>query len=128
MLIAKLNAYGFDYNALFLVNNYLYNRKQRTKIGEDYSSWSDTILGVHQESILGPLIFNIYINDIFYFIEETTITNYAEDNTPYTCDKSIALVTSRLENDGNHLEQSLKANYLKSNEDKCQLLLNINSI
>ena len=58
----------------------------------------------------------------------TTITNYADDNIPYTRDKFSDVVTSRLENDWNHLEQWFKANYLKSNEDKCQLLLNINSI
>ena len=127
LLIAKLHAYGMDYNALLLINNYLFGRKQRTKISDVYSKWSDIILGVPQGSILGPLLFNIYINDIFYFIEATKITNYADDNTPYTCEKSIDLVLSKLEIDSNNLGQWFKANYLKSNEDKCQLLLNLNS-
>ena len=128
LLIAKLNAYGFDYDALLLINDYLSERKQRTKIGEVYSAWSDIILGVPQGSILGPLLFNIYINDIFYFMEATTITNYADDNTPYICDKTIDLVLTRLETDANNLGQWFKANYLKSNEDKCQLLLNLDSV
>ena len=81
LLIAKLNAYGFDYTALSLINNYLSDRKQCNKIGEAFSKWSDIIIGVPQGSILGPL-FNIYINDIFYFSDATTITNYADDNTP----------------------------------------------
>ena len=127
LLIAKLHAYGVDYNALLLINNYLSDRKQRTKIGEFYSSWSNITLGVPQGSILGPLLFNIYINDLFYFVEETEITNHADDNTPYICDKSIHLVISRLEKDLINLGHWFKANYLKSNEDKCQLLLNINS-
>ena len=124
MLIAKLNAYGFDYNALRLIYNYLSDRKQRTKIDESYSNWTDIILGVPQGSILGPLLFNIYI---FYFTKVTIITNFADDNTLYICDKSIDLVISKLEKDFNNLGQWFKANYFKSNEDKCKLLLNINA-
>ena len=127
LLIAKLNAYGFDYNALRLIHNYLSDRKQRIKIGEAYSSWIEIILGVPRGSILGPLLFNIYINDIFHFTEEATIANFADDNTPYICDKSIDLVLSKLEKDTKNLNQWFKANFLKSNEDKCQLLLNTNS-
>ena len=58
LLIAKLNAYGFDYNALSMINNYLVDRKQRAKIGNVFSKWSDIIIGVPQGSILGPLLFN----------------------------------------------------------------------
>ena len=129
LLIAKLHAYGFDYNALLLINNYLSGRKQSlfAKIGEFYSSWSNITLGVPQGSILGQLLFNIYINDLFYFVEGTEITNYDDDNTTYICDKSIDLVISRPEKDLINLGHWFKAYYLKSNEDKCQLLLNINS-
>ena len=123
LLIVKLDAYGFDYNALRLIYNYLSDRKQRTRIDESYSNWTDIILGVPQGSILGPLLFNIYINDIFYFTEVTTITNFADDNTLYICDKSIDLVISKLEKDSNNLGQWFKANYFKSNE----LLLNRNA-
>ena len=90
LLIAKLNAYGFDYNALSMINNYLSDRKQRTIIGNVFSKWSNIIIGVPQVSILGPLLFNIYINDIFYFSDATTITNNADDNTPYACDTTCS--------------------------------------
>ena len=59
-LIAKLDAYGFDKNALKLVNSYLSNRKQRVKINNKYSSWSEILFGAPQGSILGPLLFNIF--------------------------------------------------------------------
>ena len=119
LLITKLNAW-FDYNALSMINNYLSDRKQHTKIGNVFSKWSDIIIGVPQGSILGPLLFNIYINDIFYFSDATTITNYADDNTPYACDTTADLVISRLENDSSKLGHWFKYNYLKCNEGKCQ--------
>ena len=106
-----------------LINCFLSGRRQRTKIGTAFSKWADIILGVPQGSILGPLLFNIYINDIFFFTEETGITNYADDNTPYVCDKTVELVISCLENDSLKLCHWFKHNYLQCNEDKCHLLL-----
>ena len=91
LMVAKLHAYGFEYNALSLIYSYLSGRRQRTKFGTAFSKWADIIFGVPQGSILGPLLFNIYINDIFFVTEETSITNYADDNTPYARDKSVEL-------------------------------------
>ena len=60
LLTAKLNAYGFTMSTLRLINDYLSNRKQRTKIENTYSTWLDIIFGVPQGSILGPLLFNVF--------------------------------------------------------------------
>ena len=67
LLIAKLNAYGFSNDALNLINDFLTGRKQRTKINESFSTCQEIIYGVPQGSILGPSLFNVYINDLFLF-------------------------------------------------------------
>ena len=65
LLIAKLAAYGFDYLSLRIMESFLSNRQQRTKINNVFSRHSEIIYGVLQGSILGPLLFNVYICDIF---------------------------------------------------------------
>ena len=68
ILLAKLKAYGFSNQALRLLQSYLCNRFQRSTINSSFSSWNEVITGVPQGSILGPLFFNIFLNDIFLFI------------------------------------------------------------
>ena len=86
LLIAKLHAYCFCKKALILIKSYLSNKWQRTKINYSYSSWTELLLGVPQGSILGPLLFNINLNDLFFLALDTDICNIADDNTLYTCD------------------------------------------
>ena len=70
LLVAKLNAYGFTLPALKLVHDYFSDRKQRTRINNSYSTWFQIFFGVSQGSILGPLLFDIYLanfSSIFHF-------------------------------------------------------------
>ena len=83
LLIAKLKAFEFSLTVLKLVHNCLSNRKQRTKINSTYSSLLEIIFGVPEGSILGPLLFNIVLTDLFFIIEETDIASYADNNAPY---------------------------------------------
>ena len=89
LLVAKFEAYGMYKTGLNLIHNYLSNRKQRTKINSSYSDWYDIVRGVPQGSILGPLLFNLFINDLFLFIERTNICNFADDNTIYSCQNDL---------------------------------------
>ena len=96
MLIAKLNAYGLSLSALKPVYSYLQNRKQRTKIGPSYSLWEKIVAGVPQGSILGPLLFNIFLCDLFLSIENNYFTNYADDTIPYVIGNDPDGVVSEL--------------------------------
>ena len=75
------------------------NRSQRIKIGNTYSDWENLIKGVPKGSILGPVLFNVFINDIFYIVQDSTIYNYADDNTLSYCDFDVDNLVKTLEND-----------------------------
>ena len=96
LLIAKIHAYGFSYSSLKLIYDYLTGRMQRTKVNESYSSWLEVRFGVPQGSILGPLLFNIYIYIYIYIKFE--MMNFADDNSLYNTNLSIGKVIENLEN------------------------------
>ena len=70
------------------MHNYLTERKYKTKVNDSFSHFIDSLLGV-QGSILGPLLFNIYICDLFLSVEEDTVTSYADNTTPFSNGKHV---------------------------------------
>ena len=123
LLIAKLAANGLSPDALKLIKSYLSKRKQRVKIYSSYSSWRDAMIGVPQGSVLGPLLFNIFINDIFFFVNNTNICNFADDITIYACNSDLNTIINRLEIDSAVLAKWFAAKYMKLNKDKCHLMI-----
>ena len=123
LILAKLEAYNFNFQSLQLIESYLKYRKQRVRVGSESSLWLDIIRGVPQGSILGPIIFNIFINDIFLYITETDICNYADDNSLYACDSSLEMTLVRLQNDLIQVMNWFDINSLVVNEKKSQLMV-----
>ena len=123
LLIAKMYAYGFSKGAVTMIRNYLTNRWQRTKINTSFSSWAELLTGVPQGSVLGPLLFNIYLNDLFWENELTDVCNFADDTTFYSCDQELDIVLKKLEHDSLIAIEWFEANYMKLNVDKCHLIV-----
>ena len=88
-LLAKLEAYGFTYESLKPINSYLNDRKHRTKVNSSDSLFLDLLIEVPQGSILGLLLFNIDIFDLFLFLEEDNVTRYADEPTPCAMKKNF---------------------------------------
>ena len=122
LLIAKLGAYGFGNANLRLIFDYLTSRKQRVRINSTYSSWLEVISGVPQGSVLGPLVFNIYINDLTFFVGDCQSCNFADGNTLFASDLKLEGVISRLENDIQKTLFWFETNMMVTNPSKFQVM------
>ena len=91
-------------------------------MGDKFSQWQKVSTGVPQGSILGPLFFNIFINNLFLFVETTTLFKYADGNTMYSSDKNSNIAIRRLRLDFAIISECYYENYMILNPDKCSLL------
>ena len=99
LLIVKLETYGIDKPSINLVNGYLRFRKQRRKIGSLHSDWTNVPRGVPQRSVIGSLLFTIFINNIFFFIKKSDICKFADVNTLFSCGDNLSVILKSLEHD-----------------------------
>ena len=127
LIIAKLNAYGFSLPALKLVQNYLSERQQRTKINQSYSLWEEILFGLPQGSILGPILFNIFLSDLFLVVRDVNFPSYADDNTIYQSANNVDDLVNDLQLSAEKLFRWFSGNQTKGNTDKCHLIMSINN-
>ena len=98
LLIAKLHAYGFSTDVLEILLSYLQDRWQRVKFNTTFNSWTQLLQGVSQGSVLRPVFFKFYINDIFFALKGFDIGKFTDDTTPYVCDSYLKSILGTLEN------------------------------
>ena len=123
LTVAKLHAYGLSLPSCELLASYLSNRKQRVKISNSRSDWIDLNKGVPQGSILGPLLFNVFVNDLFLFIEKCSLYNYADDNSLKTANISIENVLADLQHDCRNATEWFERNGMQANPEKFQFMI-----
>ena len=122
LLVVKLEAYGFDNKVLKLMLFYLSGRKQCVKIRNSFSLLKLILSGIPQGSILGPILFNIFINDIFFLLG-SDLHNFADDNTITAVAETIQGLINSPEVKTSNAIKWMKDNDMIANPDKFKAIM-----
>ena len=95
---------------LTLIASYVLERKQRIKLRGCVSDWTTITKGVHQGSVLGPMLFNLFLNDIYFTISTAEVYNYADNNTICASGVNVATVKNLL-----CIEATINISWFKNN-------------
>ena len=123
LLIAKLKAYGLSRDSCALIWSYLSTRKQRVKLSGVTSGWQFLIKGVPQGSILGPVLFNVFLNDLYLFVKNVDLHNYADDNTLSVVKPNIQEVVASLTREAEVAVDWFHFNMMEANPNKFQAIV-----
>ena len=123
LLIAKLYAYGFSEKSAVFLYSYLKRRKQNVKIDDILSTFQSLISGVPQGSILGPILFNIFLNDLLTTLENSEIYNFADDNTISSISKEKQALLTTIEKDSKKAIDWFRRNNVIVNPEKFQSMI-----
>ena len=123
LLITKLHAYGLSGDACNMVISYLKDRRQTVEVMGEFSDCATINRGVPQGSVMGPLLFNIFLNDLFYVDVNCEIANHSDDNHLYHADNCAITLKNVLENDTRAAIAWFENNYMDANTEKFQSII-----
>ena len=122
LLLSKLRAYGFEENFINLLRSYLCGRSNRVKLASRKNSWKRVNRGCPQGSALGPLLWNIFQNDLVYEIERN-LSMYADDNQLFEISDNVATINDNLHANARKASSWYESNLLKGNLSKYHTML-----
>ena len=123
LLINKLRAYGFSTDSLALMRSYFRDRKNRVRISQNASSgWYTTTRGCPQGSAFGPLLWNVFQNDLHFSTDENRLFMYADDHQLFSVAKTTNEAECFLTEEGNNISQWYNNNLLQGNFSKYQVM------
>ena len=123
ILLQKLECYSFDSNALTVFKSYLNNRQQSVHIGTTESKFNEIKSGVPQGSVLGPILFLLYINDLPLHVKHSQIALFADDTTIHGSSKSLESIEENMQKDLDNINKWCDENKMKINENKTNCML-----
>ena len=123
LLIVKLHACGLIFDTVTFLNSYIKDQKQNVKISNIFSDFQNILSSVPQGSILGPILFNIFLNDLSLCVKKSDLHNFAGDNTiTGTCNTLTGLLKT-LEQESESAVGWFKQNEMIVNADKFQAII-----